>query len=125
MNDYTTHKNALEAGLKELKEELEKIGVNNPDDPSEWKAKSPDMQIMEADRNEAADRSEELQANVSVINELGTRYTNVVRALEKIENGTYGICEIGGEKIEEDRLTANPAARTCKKHMEEEASLEK
>ena len=43
--------------------------------------------------------------------------SGVDEALEKIEKGTYGICETGGEKIEEDRLEANPSARTCKAHM--------
>jgi len=36
--------------------------------------------------------------------------------LKKIEDGTYGICEVGGEEIPEDRLDANPSARTCIEH---------
>jgi RNA polymerase-binding transcription factor DksA len=47
----------------------------------------------------------------------------VVHALGKIEAGTYGVCEVSGMDIEEDRLEANPAARTCKAHMAEEATL--
>ena len=38
-------------------------------------------------------------------------------ALEKMEKGTYGICEVCNKPIEEDRLEANPAAKTCKEHM--------
>ena len=34
-----------------------------------------------------------------------------------IAAGTYGTCEVSGEQIEEDRLEADPAARTCKAHM--------
>jgi RNA polymerase-binding transcription factor DksA len=37
----------------------------------------------------------------------------------QIEKGAYGTCKICGEKIEEDRLEANPAAQTCKLHMNE------
>ena len=37
--------------------------------------------------------------------------------------GTYGSCEISGEAIEVERLEANPAARTCKAHIEREAEL--
>lgn len=37
----------------------------------------------------------------------------IERALEKIENGTYGICERCGEPIEEKRLEAKPYARYC------------
>ncbi|MCA9353454.1 TraR/DksA C4-type zinc finger protein [Candidatus Nomurabacteria bacterium] len=42
---------------------------------------------------------------------------SVEGALKRIENGTYGTCSVCGEKIEEDRLGANPAADTCKAHM--------
>jgi len=40
-----------------------------------------------------------------------------IDALEKIKLGTYGICEICGNHIEEERLQANPSARTDKAHM--------
>lgn len=43
-------------------------------------------------------------------------------ALDKIKNGTYGICEECDEKINEKRLEANPVARyciSCKRLMEE------
>lgn len=36
-------------------------------------------------------------------------------ALEKIEKGTYGICEKCGKKIDEERLVACPEAKTCLK----------
>jgi RNA polymerase-binding transcription factor DksA len=51
---------------------------------------------------------------------LEVRYNEIKSALKKIEEsapGAYGLCEVGGEQIEEDRLEANPAARTCKAHM--------
>lgn len=43
-------------------------------------------------------------------------------ALERIENGTYGICEISGQPIPPARLTAIPWARYT---TEAEADLEK
>ena len=48
-----------------------------------------------------------------------TQLIDVKSALERIEDGSYGVCEISWEQIEEDRLEANPAARTCKEHMNE------
>jgi len=44
---------------------------------------------------------------------------HVNRALEKIEQGTYGICDRGGEPIEEGRLEAAPYATFCMKHQKE------
>ena len=34
-------------------------------------------------------------------------------ALERLEQGRYGVCERCGRPIGEDRLAARPAARTC------------
>jgi RNA polymerase-binding transcription factor DksA len=36
-------------------------------------------------------------------------------ALERMANGTYGICEICGKRIQSKRLKALPAARLCRK----------
>ena len=52
-----------------------------------------------------------------VLDELEVRYQNVSLALKKIVDGSFGKCEVDGSPIEEDRLDANPAARTCKTHM--------
>ena len=60
---------------------------------------------------------EEYQNNKAILNQLETRLNEVKSALEKIENDKYGICEVSGVPIEIDRLEANPAARTCKAHM--------
>ncbi len=37
----------------------------------------------------------------------------IEKALQKIEEGTYGICEICGSEIDEKRLTARPEATLC------------
>lgn len=124
MNDYTAHKVALEAELSELEHELSKLGVQNPKDPAGWEVKTPELDIMQADENEVGDRNEEMQVNTLILDELAVRYKNITRALGKMANGTYGVCEVSGEQIEEDRLQANPAARTCKKHVTESEKLE-
>ena len=38
---------------------------------------------------------------------------DVERALDKVDAGTYGICEVCGKPIEPARLEAMPAARRC------------
>ena len=37
-------------------------------------------------------------------------------ALERVADGTYGVCEVGGEPIPVARLEARPTARTCVQH---------
>ena len=54
---------------------------------------------------------------------LETRYNNIKKALDSINNGTYGVCLLCGKKIELDRLNANPAAKTCKEHVDKEVDV--
>jgi hypothetical protein len=37
--------------------------------------------------------------------------------IKKIDENKYGLCEVCGKEIENDRLEANPSAKTCKEHM--------
>ncbi|MBP7528583.1 MAG: TraR/DksA family transcriptional regulator [Syntrophorhabdaceae bacterium] len=51
-----------------------------------------------------------------------TLLKDIDNSLDKLNKGTYGICEECEEKISEKRLEANPVARyciTCKRQMEE------
>ena len=118
-------KTRLEEELKTITKELKTVGVQNPENPSDWEAKEVAMDVMNAtaDENEAADKMEEYTQNRAINDTLEIRYNNIKRALEKIEDGTYGVCEISGEPIEEERLEANPAARTCTTHMDKDSSL--
>jgi RNA polymerase-binding protein DksA len=40
-------------------------------------------------------------------------------ALERIQNGTYGICEVCGKEIEEERLKTVPWTTLCIEHAKE------
>ena len=47
---------------------------------------------------------------------LRSELDEVERALAKIDDGTYGRCEVCGEPIAEPRLEAMPATRFCINH---------
>lgn len=100
-----------------LESELETVGKRNPDNPRDWEAKSSPDDATSADENDLADTIEDYEGNTAILKQLETRYNEVLKALDKIKNGTYGVCEVCGKPIEEDRLEANPAARTCKEHI--------
>lgn len=121
--NINTYETRLKALLVELETELSTIGIHSPENPNDWIAKPEGVAIQESDSNVSADRVEEWEERRSTVATLETRYNNLKRALKKIEDGTYGICEICGDEIEEDRLNANPAARTNKAHIEEETNL--
>lgn len=115
--DINYFKNKLEEELSLVEKELNNIGRKNPDNNNDWEAEPANFDTDTADDSERADKIEEYEGNTAVLKELEIRYNDIKDALAKIEDETYGVCEVGGEPIEEDRLIANQAARTCKKHM--------
>lgn len=122
MHDTSPYKDKLEHALAHVTAELKELGIHNPENPSDWIA-TPEQGGGEADPNVVADRAEDWDERRATLAELERQYNDVARALKKIEDGTYGICEVSGEPIEVDRLDANPAARTCKAHLDEESTL--
>ncbi|MEK7178882.1 MAG: TraR/DksA C4-type zinc finger protein [Patescibacteria group bacterium] len=110
-------KTKLEEEKQLLVKELGTLGAKNPDLPGDWEATPEPNGAQDPDRNVQADRYEEFEERSGIEAELENRLTDVNRALQKVEQETYGVCEVSGERIEEDRLNANPAARTCKAHM--------
>ncbi len=125
MNEQDTlhFKQKLEEEKVLLEKELSSIGRRNPSNPSDWEATGTGLDAMPADENEVADTIEEYEGNTAILKQLEIRYNEVTRALQKIEDGTYGLCEVSGLPIEKERLEANPAARTSIAHMGEEGSL--
>lgn len=109
----------LEVELTTLTGELKHIAQPSEEIPGDWEAKGADMNVELADQNERADAIEEYEINAGTLKDLEVRYNEVKAALKRIEDGVYGVCEVDGEPIEVDRLLANPAATTCKMHMNE------
>ncbi len=107
----------LKSERKLLEDELKTVGRRNPNNPADWEPTYSTLDTDSADQLEVADELEEYQNNIAILNNLELKYNEVLKAIEKIHHTKYGICEVGGELIEEERLEANPAAKTCKKHM--------
>ena len=119
MKDTKKYKERLEKELKMVEKELEEIAVKAPKNPNGWEpsiTKETDMGSDSADSNEVADEIESFEENTAVVSRLEAQYNDIKIALDKIKEGTYGKCEVGGEDIPEDRLEANPSARACIEH---------
>jgi RNA polymerase-binding transcription factor DksA len=52
----------------------------------------------------------------ALLGRLQETLTDVERALAKLDDGTYGKCEVCGEDIADARLEAVPASRYCINH---------
>jgi RNA polymerase-binding transcription factor DksA len=103
----------LDAERATIEQELRDHGVK---EGGEWDASSKGFEGEESDPNDVADQIEELVTNVPIEAQMKQRAQEIDDALGKMNAGTYGICEVGGEEIPYDRLQANPAARTCLAH---------
>jgi phosphoserine phosphatase RsbU/P len=76
--------------------------------------------VEEGMRVELQDRRRRLEAAIGSGVE-GERLQALLRdvdsALQRIENGTFGICEVCNEPVEADRLVADPLTRACIDHL--------
>jgi RNA polymerase-binding transcription factor DksA len=115
MKDLNAYKVKLEAEKARLEEELATIGRRNPSNPNDWEA-VPQETGQEPDETDAADLQEGFAENAAILADLEPRYNHVLAALTRISDGTYGICAVGKEEIEEARLDADPTAATCIAH---------
>ncbi len=106
----------LSAEKVRLEQELSGVGQKNPGNPNDWQVTTADIEVDPADENEVADKLEEYEGNSGILTQLEGQRTEVVAALERIKNGTYGICETCGKPIERERLEANPSSRISIKH---------
>lgn len=75
--------------------------------------KNPDFGDEGDDMDSEADEAEELENQLSVSDSQRERLNQIEEALEKIENGTYGICEECGRTISDKVLHAAPESILC------------
>lgn len=121
--ENSTYRTALAAEAAELRSQLAALGALDHTVAGDWVSTPGEAMGSEADDSLVADRVEEALTRDGELAALESRYAQVERALLKLDAGTFGTCEICQSAIEEDRLGANPAARTCKTHLNDEVDL--
>ncbi len=109
-------KEKLEKERDTLLEEMRDMGKLNTD-TGEWDATPEESDVPETDQNDMADRFEDFEEKSSTIKVLESRLNSILKALKNINKESFGVCEVCKKDIELSRLEANPAARTCKKHL--------
>ena len=98
--DY--YRNLLTKKMEDLLTEAEKMVVDMIDEEETFPDPT-DRASLESDRNfllRIRDRERKLIVKIR-------------EALERIENGTFGICEVCGDEISEERLEARPVTTLC------------
>ena len=59
------------------------------------------------------------ERDLSILEQVEAELADVAHALRRLDDGTYGTCEVCGREIPEERLEALPATRLCLEHQAE------
>jgi len=106
-NDAPTldYRALLEAERSSLMHELEELGApeRGASNGLRYDANFADTSQVTAERGE----------NEMLVSELRGALDSVERALDRLEEGSYGVCERCGNPIGSARLEAMPAVTTC------------
>lgn len=116
MNNIDKHKIKLEKEKKLLMEELSSLG--RVDKTGDWVATPEKPVSPQSERGDRAELTEDFEERSSILDTLEIRLADINKALVKIDNNEYGICESCKKSVEQKRLEANPAAGTCESCME-------
>ena len=109
----------LKKQIQEEKEKLEKeLGMIARKEEDEYETKFEDLG---RDEDDNAEEVEEYSNKLGVTETLEKKLKEINGALNRMENGTYGMCEnCPNEEIPLERLMAYPSASTCLKCQNQE-----
>jgi len=64
-----------------------------------------------------AGTDDEVDVDVALLDTIEQELADVEQALARLDDGTYGTCEVCGDTIGDDDLSRAPAARFCDQHL--------
>jgi RNA polymerase-binding transcription factor DksA len=111
--------------LKAERERLESLlGTTELDSVDDASMREALGELSPVDQHPADIGSEtfEIEKDLSIRESIEAQIEDVDRALRKLDNGHFGVCETCGKPIPAARLEAKPAARYC---VEDQASMER
>ena len=107
MNLSTSETQKFKKRLEGMKQDLEKQVTELESKPADF---GDDVDALDEEKNEA----EAFGSQLGVARALRERLANVLSALQKIEQGVYGVCENCQGQIEPSILDIDPETRFCK-----------
>jgi RNA polymerase-binding transcription factor DksA len=96
-------------GLIRDREEETGLGESESDSVSE-------LSSFDQHQGDTGTETFEREKDFSLLEQLEAELGDLDAALRKIDEGTYGLCEVCGKEIQPDRLEAMPGTRTCIDH---------
>ena len=116
MLDKKKIKEKLEKERDVLLDQIRDIGKLNPE-TNEWEAVPEERDSRESDQNDMADRFEDFEERSAMIKVLESRLNDILSVLKELNKESFGKCEVCKKDIEMSLMEVNPAAKTCKKHL--------
>jgi RNA polymerase-binding transcription factor DksA len=78
-----------------------------------------DEHVRDRHMADVASDTLEREKDFSVLEQVEAELADVERALQRLDDGTYGQCDACGQPIADERLAAMPATRFCVAHRVE------
>ena len=100
---------------RRLKDHRERAGEGTP----ELQADGVELSAVDQHPADQATETFERERAQTIVEQIDARIEEVDSALARVDRGTFGLCEVCGENIPEERLAARPEVRYCIVHQEE------
>jgi RNA polymerase-binding transcription factor DksA len=111
--------------LQEEQGRLQQIRTSLAQEPvdgiSEEEALS-ELSLADQHPADVASETFEREKDLSILEHVDAQLADVEAALGRIDDASYGRCEICGKEIDDDRLRARPATRFC---VDDQARVER
>ena len=107
VSDFDILRSRLEQERKRLTEELEQIGADN-----RFADEHRDGALF-GERGGASTETTEMRKRLALKHQLSESLAEVEHSLHKLDDGTYGMCDNCGQRINSARLEALPQANLC------------
>lgn len=107
---------ALEAERRRLQDVAEGIREGGDVDDGGG-AGIAELSVLDQHPADVASETLDKEVDLALLEQVRSDLDDVERALARLEEGSYGLCEACGQPIGDDRLAAMPAARYCVAHQ--------
>lgn len=102
-----------QARLQSIKADLDEIKAESQQDSLQ------ELSSYDQHQADVATETFEREKDLTILDQVEGELADVENALQRLDAGTYGICEACGKPIGDERLEALPATRFCLKDQAE------
>lgn len=108
--------------LDEERTRLEQVRDDQLTNDESQGANLAELSNMDQHQADVGTETFEREKDLSILENVEAELADIEHALGRLNDGTYGTCEVCGRQIDDDRLEAMPAARLC---LEDQAAAER